>query len=173
MRCCENILDQFKELFWARMLIDRALTVDRLFHQVNCEYEPVFLHIPEVLSIITKRKYDYWSIAEVKSHHRESSYPFGLSPSARWSAVHPWPQTLWSLPIASSERRAYSQQEQWTYLALHFLPITVAWDLRQWSTFWKNIFQFFRSIWTDLQKPQAQAHHLLLPRPYPPSSSEG
>ena len=103
MRCCENILDQFKELFWARMLIDRALTVDRLFHQVNCKYEPVFLHIPEVLSIITKRKYDHWSIAEVESHHRESFYPFGLSPSARWSAVHPWPQTLWSLPIASSE----------------------------------------------------------------------
>ena len=65
MRCYEHGLDQFTELLRARMLIDRAVTVDKFCHKVNCEYEPVSLSTHAVLPIITECKYYNLSIYEV------------------------------------------------------------------------------------------------------------
>ena len=77
------------------------------------------------------------SLCRNESHHLENSYPFAPLPSVCWSAIHPWLQTFWSLPIISSERQAYFQQDQRTLFgntfsyysclrsaaAIHFLRI--------------------------------------------------
>ena len=64
-RCCEHSLDQFKELVRSRMPIDRTIAVYCLFHQVNCEYEPVTLCTSAVWPIITECKYYHESLSEV------------------------------------------------------------------------------------------------------------
>ena len=52
-----------------------------------------------------------WSHCLNESHRKGNPFSFALTPSVRFSAIHPWLQTWRSLFIASSESRAYSRQE--------------------------------------------------------------